>query len=1007
MKTKLLIAKIPLLFLCFSLSAQSLVKGTVTAADDGSPLPGVTVLIKGTATGTATDINGEYQLEVPSESSLVFSSIGFASQEVTVGNQSTIDVSLAADFKELGEVVVIGYGITTEKELTGSVSVVESEAIEALNPTRVEQALQGQTPGVQISSQSGSPGGGFNIRIRGISTNGNNNPLILVDGVRYADLSSLNPNTIESINVLKDASASIYGVQAANGVVLITTKKGEANTKPTLSFDAYYGIQETARQLPVLNATEYGVIVNEAFVNGGGTSPYPNLGNLGVGTDWQNLVFEQAPIQQYNFTAKGGGEKSTYAIGAGYYQQDGIVGGDKARFDRLTVNLNTNREILTDLNFETVINYTNSNRKTLLENTLGSVLFNALNMAPTYTPYDADGNFTLAEGLGSEVINPLAQIANTHNETFVNRVNGKFGLKYDILDGLSVETNLGYNFSHVRNQFFNPETFYGAAKVFNNVESNIGESQTIFYNMAWDNFMRYQKTFNEKHYLTFTLGSSIFRDRGENLSGFGYGIPNNNVAFADLSQANEIRDGGANSYQYDFRLLSYFTRLEYNFDYKYLLSLIVRRDGTSRFGPGNKFGYFPAVSAGWVISEESFMDDVSLINFAKLRASYGITGNDQIGDFRFISSLNGEAEYVFDGNTLVRGLAIGALANPEIQWEQNEQLNVGFDAEILQGKVSLTGDYYVKTSQDLLLAVPASGLTGIAAPGSGAPIANAGSIRNSGLEFSVNYFEEIGNNWELGLGYNFTSLRNETLSLNDGVAFVQGGAFGIGQLPPTRWEVGQPIGYFYGLQTDGVFQTAQEVEGSAQSGTALPGDLRYVDLDQNGIIDTDDRTFIGSPIPDMIMGFSLNLRYKNIDFSAFADAQLGQEIIRNYERNLPLTNRTTYYLDRWYGNGTSTDFPRVSTGVNDNDLFSDFWVEDGSYARIKNVQLGYTLPENVASKAGMSRFRVYASVNNPFTFTRYQGYDPNISSGNPLAAGIDMGYYPQARTYMVGLNAAF
>ncbi len=1009
MKMKGVLTGIFLVVFCWSASAQSrTVTGQVTSSDGSGPLPGVTILVKGTTTGTTTDFDGNYTLQVSdANATLVFSFIGYITKEIVVGNQSTLNVAMEVDIAQLEEVVVIGYGTTTEKELTGAVSVVKSEAIEALNPTRVEQALQGQTPGVQISSQSGSPGGGFNVRIRGISTNGNNNPLILVDGVRYEDLSSLNPNNIESVNILKDASASIYGVQAANGVVLITTKTGRLNTKPVINLDMYYGVQETMRKLPVLNATEYGAIVNEAYANGGSTPPFPNLGSLGEGTDWQEEVFSTAPIQNYNFNAKGGGEKSTYSFGLGYFNQEGIVGKDKSSFDRLAVNINTNTEIFKNLNFETVINYTNSHRKTLLENVLGSVLFNALNMAPNYTPRQPDGSFTLADGLGSEVINPLAQIENTHNDTWVNRVNGKFGLRYEIIEGLTAETNLGYNFSHVRNRFFSPEAYYGAGKVFNNVESAVGESQTIFFNLAWDSFLRYEFDLNDDHQFKVTLGSSIFKDRGENLSGFGYGIPNNNVEFADLSQANEIRDGGAGSYQYDFRLLSYFGRVEYNYQNKYLFSVIVRRDGTSRFGPGNKFGYFPAVSAGWVLSEESFFPSSSIVDFAKLRASYGITGNDQIGDFRFLSTLTGEAEYVFDGNTLTRGLALGALANPEIQWEQNKQFNMGLDLELLGGRFSVTADYFIKTSEDLLLAVPASGLTGVAAPGSGAPIANAGSIRNSGFEFMVNYNQTVSEDFDFSIGYNFTSITNETIELNDGVAFIQGGFFGIGQLPPTRWEVGQPIGYFYGLQTDGIFQTVAEVEQSAQAGNAQPGDLRYRDLDGNGVIDVNDRTRIGNPIPDMIMGISLNARYKSFDFSMFTDAQLGHDIIRNYERNLPLTNRNGYYLNRWYGEGTSNDFPRVSIGANDNDLFSDFWVEDGSYARIKNVQVGYTLPESAASKLRLSRFRVYASINNLYTFTQYRGYDPNISSGDPLGAGIDIGYYPQPRTYLLGLNASF
>lgn len=1010
MKMKVLMIVFMLFTGSFLLSAQEkTVSGVVTSAEDGLPLPGVTVLIKGTSDGTSTDFDGKFSLNVAGpDAVLIFTFIGFETQEIPVGNQSKIDIVMKESASQLEELVVIGYGTTTEKELTGAVSVVKAEAIESLNPTRVEQALQGQTAGVQISSQSGSPGGGFNVRIRGISTNGDNNPLILVDGVRYDDLSALDPSTIESVNILKDASASIYGVLAANGVVLITTKQGSKDSKTKFTFDAYYGVQETMRKIPVLNATEYAALANEAFANGGQAIPFPNLSGLGEGTDWQDEVFQTAPIQNYRLNAMGGSAKSTFSIGVGYFDQEGIVGGENASFQRLTLNLNTTTGLSESIKLNNVINYTNSNRKTLVENALGSVLFNALNMAPTLTPRDADGNFTLADGLGGEVINPLAQIADTYNDTWTNRVSGLVGLDIETpVENLTVSSSLAYNFSHVRYRGFFPESFYGIGKVFNRPESSVAENQAIYYNLSWDSYLKYDFDLNDVHKFSVTLGSSIFKNGGEFIGATGFGIPNNDPSLGDLSQANEIREGGATSFQYDTRQLSYFGRVEYNFNYKYLASIIVRRDGTTRFGPENRFGYFPSASVGWVLSEEDFLRGSDVLPYAKLRASYGITGNDKIGDFRYISLLNGESTYVFGGNDLRNGLALGALANPNIAWERNKQLDIGLDLELFDGKIMLTTDYFVKTSEDLLLAVPASALTGVAAPGSGFPFANAGSIRNTGIELQINYSTTIGDDFKLDVGYNVTKLTNETLRLNDGVAFIQDGQFGIGQLPPNRWQVGMPIGFFYGLQTDGIFQNQSEIEGSAQVNNATPGDLRYVDQNNDGQITADDRVMIGNPIPDYMMGFTLNAAYKGFDFSFFADAQLGNEVIRNYERNLPLTNKTAYYLDRWNGEGTSNDFPKISTGANDNDLFSDFWVEDGSYMRIKNIQLGYTLPEAAISKIGFQSCRIYASVNNLYTFTNYSGYDPNISSGSAVAAGNDIGYYPQPRTYIFGIKASF
>lgn len=986
----------------------NVIKGKVSTAEDGSPVPFANVYNKRTQNGVVSDAEGMFSLEASIGDEIECSYVGLRNFSFTVNSFDFLDIRMEEEGALLDEVVVVGFSTSTKKELTGAVSVVKADQVESLNPTRLEQALQGQTAGLQISSQSGSPGGGFNIRIRGITSNGNNNPLILVDGVRYEDLSSLDPSSIESINVLKDASASIYGVQAANGVILITTKKGREGAKPTVDFHYYYGVQETARKIPVLNAQEYAVLINEAYVNGGNLPPYTNISGLGEGTDWQDEVFQQAPITNATLNIRGGGERSSYAVGAAWFRQEGIVGGDKAFFERYNANLNYETSLSKSLKLQTIIGYSNVLRRGLLENAIGSVLFNALNMSPLMPVTNAQGAFTLADGLGSEVINPLAQIANSFNRTDVDRVNGKTGLIFSPIEGLQFESALAFNYSNVRYVGFGPEIYYGVGKVFNNTESVVNENFQLFSSWAWDNVVNYSRTFADLHKFKATLGTSLYEEKYRGLFGTGFGIPNNSYNFAALSQANEIRDGGTSSGRGIFRLASVFARAEYSYDSKYLVSVILRRDATSRFGPDYRFGYFPSVALGWVVSQEPFLQDAENLDFLKLRFSYGETGNDKIGDFRYLSSLNGEAEYVFDGNRLDRsGQAIGAIPNPEIQWERNTQLNLGVDASFFNEKLSVTADYFIKESNDLLLTVPVSGLTGASAPGASAPVANAGSIRNTGLELQLNYSGNIGSNLTFDLGVNGTKLKNETTGLADGVAFISGGVFGIGQLPPTRWETGMPIGYFFGLQTAGVFQSQDEIETHARQQNATVGDLKYVDLNNDGVIDQNDRTFIGSPIPDYVFGMNFALKYKNFDFSAFAEAQYGRDLIRNYERNLPLTNKTSYYIDRWYGPGTSQDFPKASIGANDNDLFSDFWIEDGSYLRIKNAQLGYTFPKSWLASSGLQQIRLYASVNNLFTFTRYSGYDPNISSGDPLASGIDIGFYPQARTYISGLKVIF
>ena len=991
----------------FLLAQEGTINGVLLDQESGETLPFANILNRTSSSGTVTDLDGKFTISASIGDTLDFSFTGYASEQVIVANFNDLSISLGSSFAELEEVVVIGYSTATKKELTGAVSVVKADEIEALNPNRLEQALQGQSAGVQISSQSGSPGGGFNIRIRGISSNGNNNPLILVDGVRYEDLSALDPSSIESINVLKDASASIYGVQAANGVILITTKSGKEGMKPTVNIHTYFGVQETARKIPTLNATEYAVLTNESHVNGGSAPPYTDISGLGEGTDWQDEVFESAPVSNINLNVRGGGSRSTYSVGGSYFDQKGIVGGNKAEFERYTGNLNFGVEVIDNLKFNSIVAYARQNRNTLSENAIGSVLFNALNMPPTLSPLDGKGEYTLAEGLGSEVINPLAQMANTYNDVDVNRFTGKIGFTYEPIKGLTIESSVPYNFSGVRSKNFGPEVFYGSGKVFNATESSISEASENYTSWGWDNVVNFERFFKEVHKFNFTLGSSLYEERFKGLYGSGFGIPNNSYEFAALFQANEIRDNGASSGEGIFRLMSYFGRIQYSYNYKYLASVILRRDGTTRFGPNNRFGYFPSISLGWVVSEEPFFDAAEFIDFAKVRLSYGETGNDKIGDFRYVSSLNGEAEYIFNGGQLVSGQAIGSIANPDITWETNIQFNIGVDLNLFNNHLSVTADYFYKESQDLLLAIPVSGLTGYTAPGGGLPIANAGSIRNSGFELAMNYQDDLSEKVNFSVGFNATKLKNETLGLNDGVSFIQGGGFGIGQLPPTRWEVGQPIGYFYGRVTDGIFQSQEEVEIHGAQPNAQPGDIRFLDLNNDGVVDQEDRTFIGNPIPEYIIGMNFNLNFHNFDFSVFADAQLNRDIVRNYERNLPLTNRTAYSIDRWNGAGTSDFFPRLTIGASENILFSDFYIEDGSYLRIKNIQLGYTLPTSLSQKAGMKQLRIYGSVTNLFTFTNYQGYDPNISSGSPLASGIDIGYYPQARNFIGGIKVTF
>lgn len=994
----------------FAYGQNMTVKGVVKDSKTGETLPGVNVIVKNSSRGDVTDFDGNYTIaNVPKGAILVFSYLGYITKEVTVDN-TTINVALDESAEKLDEVVVIGYGTQRKKEITGAVSVVSSQTIEDLKPTRIEQALQGQVAGVSITSTSGAPGAASNIRIRGISTNGNNNPLILLDGNVIEDLSVVNPSDIESINVLKDATAGIYGVRGANGVILITTKSGRKNTDYKIVFNSYVGFQETTRKIPLLNATEYAMLANEAFAANGQPLPFTNVTSLGQGTNWQDEVFETAPVSSADVTINKGTEKSTFSFGASFLTQDGIVGGDKANFNRRNIKFNFSTDILDNLKLTTSTIYTNTNSKGIIQNAIGSVLYNALNMPATTPVRDASGNFSTPPsiGVGIEVANPLAQVNDAHNRTWVNKFAGSYGLNYEYSEFLSAEARIQFNYATVQGNTFTPFIDYGAGNVFNNNNPSFNAFKDVYKDYTFDAFVKYERTFNDVHQVKALLGTSVFRSQGirkENLSSINVSGTDLNSSGLNAAIIDNLALSNAPRQFFDSRLLSYFTRLQYSYDGKYLFSAVVRRDGSSNFGPKNKFGYFPTASLGWVVSNEDFLKDSNIINFMKVRASYGIIGNDRIPSFKFVSLVSGEGTYVFN-DQLSYGTALGAISNPEIKWEKQKPLDIGLDIGLFD-KVDITVDYFNKKTEDLLVDPQVSGILGSSAPGSGLPTINAGTVQNKGIEFSISYRDDIGEDFNFNVNYNFTTLENEVLFVGSDSGFLAGGSFGVGQEPPSRMEAGFPIGYFYGYRTNGIFQNQAEVDAHATQTNAAPGDLRFVDVNGDGVVDLNDKTYIGDPIADVTMGLNLSFNYKNFDFNMYAFASIGNEIVRNYERNQPLTNRPTYYLSRWTGEGTSNTFPRVTTGATGNTLFSDFYVEDGSFVRLQSVQLGYTLNEDKTQKVGFDKVRFYLSASNLFTLTKYQGYDPTTSNGAPIGGGIDLGFYPNPKTFLLGLNVNF
>lgn len=990
------------LFIGICVTAQTInVKGTVKDAKTGDPLPGVSIIIKGTTVGTETDFDGLYSLsKVEKGAVLVFNYLGYAQKEVIV-NQATNNVGLEESAESLDEIIVVGYGKQKRKDVTGSVSIVGEETLEILKPIDATTALQGTTSGVAVNLSSGAPGAKVNILIRGVSSNTNNQPLTIVDGYE-GDLNSINPNDIESITVLKDAQAAIYGIKGANGVVLVTTKIGKKNKKATVRYDTYIANQQTTRKLDYLNATEYALVLNEAYAASGQTVPFTNVATLGRGTNWQDQLFNNALLVNHNISVSGGGENSKYFISASRTEQDGIIAQEKSNFIRNNIKLNLGVDINDKLNFSLIANYFTS----ASQGFDGSLLFNGLNYAPTFGLNEDDTN----NFLGIEVVNPLSLLRNTFGENNGNGIEGNFKLEYKPIEGLNIVSRVGYKIYNERQRSFTPIQDYGLSKVYNQTQSSVYQFKATSTRVLWESFATYEKVFAEDHNTSFTFGTSVQNDLFDGLYTTGFDVPNNSYDFADISLTNsQSEQRSLNSGNGDVRLTSYFGRVQYDYKGKYLFSGLVRRDGASVFAEDRRVDNFWSVTTGWKISDEDFLKDNETISFLKLRASYGTLGN-LVGDNLFRSILNGEGTYVF-GGSLVDGTAQGGLPNPIASWETAEKLDIGLDINLFDDKLSIVADYFVEKRKDLLIQnFPVSGLLGSAAPGGANPTVNAGTSENTGAELAINYKAYSTEDASINLSYNVTYVKNEVTNVLDG-AFVEGGGFAIGNLPPSRMEVGQPIGYFLGLQTDGLFQTQAEIDAHPSqsalgSNVTSPGDIRYKDVNADGVIDFNDRTNIGNPQADFYMGFNISGNYKNWDFATYLYAEVGKDMVRNFERFLPNVNKPAYYLDRWTGAGTSNSVPRLTNDATNNQLFSDFFVEDASFLRLQNIQIGYNFSPELLEKVGLGKVRLYTSINNLFTLTKYTGFDPTINGG-AIGAGIDGGIYPSARQFLLGLNVTF
>jgi len=1028
-----------LLFFCiltvlFSLKglAQNDITVTGNVVDEGGlPLPGVTVVIKGTTLGTTSDFDGNYQIKTGSQSILVFSYVGYTKSEQNVNGRTKIDVKLAPNAQGLDEVVVVGYGTQKKSVVTGSITSVKAKDIENLPITRIEQSLQGRVSGVMITSNSGQPGSSSTIRVRGTTSYTNNEPLWVVDGVLVdaGGIGYLNQSDIESIEVLKDAaSQAIYGTRAATGVILVTTKKGsEGGLKVT--YNGYTGFSSAARKLDLLNATQYASLRNESSVAGGGSVMFTDPSSLGAGTDWQEAIFSKGAKRiGHEVSLSGGNAKSTFYLSFGLLDQDGIVATDISKYIRKNIRLNSTHKISDRVTFGQTLGY--SNEKNIgLGNTnseYGGPLMSAIALDPTtplvvtdpvaaaQAPYnrpgilrDANGNpYGISQYVAQEMSNPLAYIqTRLGNYGWSDNFVGNAYMDVEILKGLKFRSTVGAKLAYWGSETFTPVSYLSAAQIVPVNSLSTNNNRGFGWNI--ENTLTYVKKVAD-HSFTVLVGQGTYINNITKGTTVTYtDIPFTNFDDAAFPSSQPLANINASASRgVETKITSLFGRLNYDYKEKYLFTGIIRRDGSSRFGDNHKYGVFPSMSAGWVISKENFWKDNKAVNSLKLRGGIGTVGNDGIGDFAFVSSIGPGRNYSFGNQGSVTvGYSPNAPSNPDLQWEETTQTNIGFEMRFLTD-FTLNFDWYKKKTSKLLRNQRIPDYLGAIS----FPAVNVGTMENSGYEFELGYKKRFGE-FNVGLSANATYLKNEVTSL--GVTPFEEGVGYSNMLPVTRIQPGHSFHEFYGYVTDGIFQNADQVasytnaSGNLIQPSASPGDFKYKDLNGDGRINEDDRTYIGNPTPDWTYGLTLNLAYKNFDMLIFGQGVAGNQIFQNLRRlDVGNANYQTAALNRWTGEGTSNSYPRLVDGDPNGNFtkFSKFYLQDGDYFRIKTVQLGYTIPKDVTTKAFIQTARVYVTGENLFTFTKYTGYDPEIGGGT---LSIDRGQYPQARTIMLGVNLAF
>ena len=1074
-KTALLMSAMALLGLGYSSNAyaagdvqnvqQATKKITGTVVDAMGPVIGASIMEKGTTNGTVTDFDGNFSLNVKPGATIVVSFIGFKTQEIAVGNQSTFNIKMEDDNAVLEEVVVVGYGVQKKKLVTGATVEVKGEDITKLNTTQVLGALQSQSPGVSIQANSGQPGDGFKIAIRGAGTNGDTKPLYVIDGVAGGDINNLNPADIERIDVLKDAaSCAIYGSAAANGVILVTTKQGKEG-KVSINYDGNIGWSNIYRLPQLLTAGQYMQVMDMVRFNAGeGTRDWSQYfkgqeallaaykDGSNAGTDWvEALRNKNAVTTSHSLNIAGGSDKSKFSIGTGYQYQDGAFGGEYAKSDyrRFTLRVNSDHVILKSSkgDFDVIkvgenIYYSHKqNQGIQIGNQYSNVLSTALRANPLIPIYNDKGGYFGYDDLKnmgmfnytSYASNPILGLINSqsaNNKSISYSLNAVGFVEVQPIKGLTYRGQISYNQSSWTWRAYLPVykiNDQGDMRTTDQAHNQVGTG------WGWNttNTINYKFDIQDHHFdvLAGTEYSESRPDFGFTLNAQASDAITADLKHAYMSLMKNNTQATVSGYPYgDSRGMSYFGRLNYDYAEKYMFTAIFRADGSSVFAPGHRWGYFPSFSAGWVISNEKFMAKTAdWLSFLKLRAGWGQNGNKNIGAFQYEAAFAYDAYSMYSFNNAkdvpTKGASLSRLANEDLTWETSEQLDLGFDARFLGGRLGVVFDWYKKTTKDLLLQVPVSPTTGFSSQ-----LKNAGTVQNTGVEFAINWRDQIGKDFEYNVSYNIAYNKNKVTEVNSSQKYNNGGndllAQGTGQM--ARFEEGEPIGYFWGYKTAGPIQNAADLAAytaslkdgdaanSLQGSDLKVGDLKFVDVNGDGIITAADKTNLGDPNPDVTMGITLGANYKGFDLNITGYAALGQQVARSYRKftDGEYENYTTEVFDYWVGEGTSDKFPLLATmnrGVNWQSI-SDLYIEDAGYFRLQNLTLGYDF-NKIWKQSPFQQLRLYVAAQNLFTITKYKGMDPEngmaLNGNEPWVTGVDVGNYPQPRTYMVGVNIKF